>query len=128
MSAANSGGVCSKHLLTASTIALTGSFKACLISSELTSIVLGIPDTRSRPLTDIVSVSICIAEPTDFLIDSLIPRPISSLCSFLNHCNIDSSISSPAIRIVSLVTTPLSEITAISVVPPPISTMILPIG
>ena len=39
-----------------------------------------------------------------------------------------SSISSPAILIVSLVTTPFSDMTAISVVPPPISTTYLPIG
>ncbi len=53
---------------------------------------------------------------------------MSSLCSFLNHCTIESSISSPAILIVSLETTPLSAITATSVVPPPISTIIFPTG
>ncbi|MNI34973.1 hypothetical protein D3C73_889830 [compost metagenome] len=39
-----------------------------------------------------------------------------------------SSISSPAIRIDRLVTIPPKEITATSVVPPPISTTILPVG
>ena len=90
--------------------------------------VLGIPETKSRPFTAISDVFIFIAEPTVFLIFSLIPRPISSLCSFLNHCKTASSISSPAILIVSLVTTPFRDITAISVVPPPISTIMLPIG
>ena len=39
-----------------------------------------------------------------------------------------SSISSPATLIAFLVTTPLREITATSVVPPPISTMMFPTG
>src|SRR5699024_6386106 len=41
---------------------------------------------------------------------------------------IDSSILSPAVRIERLVTMPPKEITATSVVPPPISTIILPVG
>ena len=128
ISEANSGGVLSSAFLTASTIMLTVSFNACRISSEDTSIVFGIPLTKSRPLTVIVPVCIRMAEPTDFLMTSLVGKPISNLCSLRNHCTIASSISSPAMRIVSLVTTPFKAITAISVVPPPISTIILPMG
>ena len=128
ISAESSGGVRSNAFFTASTIMLTGSFNACRTSSEVTSIVFGIPDTRSLPLTDIVSLFMRMAEPTDFLIASPVDIPISSLCSFRNHWTNASSISSPATRIVSFVTTPDNAITAISVVPPPISTIILPIG
>ena len=51
MSAESSGGVLSSVCLTASTIWEIFSFNASLISTELTSTVLGIPPTRSRPLT-----------------------------------------------------------------------------
>ena len=85
MSDANSGGVFSRACFTDSTILFTGSFNACRISSEETSIVLGIPFTRSLPYTEIVSGFIRIAEPTVFLMDSLVGKPISNLCSFRNH-------------------------------------------
>ena len=41
---------------------------------------------------------------------------------------IASSISSPAVRMLWLMTMPPRQITATSVVPPPISTIMLPIG
>ena len=47
----------SRVFLTASTIALTGSSIASRISSALTVIVLGSPETRSRPLTSAVGSS-----------------------------------------------------------------------
>ena len=50
------------------------------------------------------------------------------LCFFLMYLTIASSKSSPAILIDVLTTEPPSEITAISDVPPPISTIIFPHG
>jgi hypothetical protein len=54
---ASSGGVRSSASGTASTMALIGSASASRISSELTTTVLGMPATRSRPFTSIVSCS-----------------------------------------------------------------------
>ena len=48
--------------------------------------------------------------------------------SFLTYWMIASSISSPAVRMDIDATTPPSEITATSVVPPPMSTIMLPAG
>ena len=48
------------------------------------------------------------------------------MCFFLIYLTIASSKSSPAIFIEVLTTVPPSEITAISAVPPPISTIIFP--
>ena len=50
----NSGGVRSKVLLIPSVICVIVSLIANLISSDSTSIVFGIPDTKSRPFTDII--------------------------------------------------------------------------
>jgi hypothetical protein len=48
------------------------------------------------------------------------------LYSFFIQATMAASRSSPAVRIEMLVTTPPSEITATSVVPPPTSTTMLP--
>ena len=48
--------------------------------------------------------------------------------SFFTKFTIDSSSSSPATRTDWLVTMPPSEMTATSVVPPPMSTIMLPVG
>ena len=56
------------------------------------------------------------------------PRTIRRLCFFLIYRIIASSKSSPAILMEALTTVPPNEITAISEVPPPISTIILPQG
>ena len=48
--------------------------------------------------------------------------------SFLTYLMIASSSSSPATRTDWLVTMPPSEMTATSVVPPPMSTIMLPVG
>ena len=59
---------------------------------------------------------------------SAVLSPIIMLCFFLMYLTIYSSNLSPAILSDVLTTDPPSEITAISVVPPPISTTILPHG
>src|ERR1700761_2152745 len=50
------------------------------------------------------------------------------LCSFLPKVMIPWSSSSPPMRMLWLVTMPPREITATSVVPPPMSTTMLPVG
>ena len=55
ISAANSGGVCSKAVLVASIIWPTGSARASQIWAWLISISLGTPLTKSLPLTSILA-------------------------------------------------------------------------
>ena len=59
---------------------------------------------------------------------SAVLSPIMILCFFFTYLTIDSSNLSPATLIDVLITVPPKEIIAISVVPPPISTTILPHG
>ncbi|MBP1653789.1 MAG: hypothetical protein H6Q28_345 [Bacteroidetes bacterium] len=129
MSADSSGGVRSSVSFTASTIWETGSLRASRISTELASVVFGIPLTRSRPLTLMVISSFSgIAEPTSHLIASPVRSPIRMLWFFLKNWMMALFISSPATRIDSSFTMPESAMTAISVVPPPMSTIMLPTG
>src|SRR5690606_37890182 len=80
MSLASSGGVISRARRTASTIACTGSWTASRISLECTVTVLGMPDTRSRPLTSIWRSSPAgYALPTLILINSAVGSPTSRL-------------------------------------------------
>ena len=53
---------------------------------------------------------------------------MASPYSFFTKLTIDSSSSSPATRTDWLVTMPPSEMTATSVVPPPMSTIMFPVG
>ena len=66
------------------------------------------------------------AEPSVILTSSAVRSPSMRPCSFFIQATIAVSRSSPAVRIDRLVTTPPSEITATSVVPPPTSTTMLP--
>ena len=59
---------------------------------------------------------------------SAVASPRSSACSFFIQVAMARSSSSPAVRTLSEVTIPPSEITATSVVPPPTSTTMLPVG
>ena len=68
------------------------------------------------------------AEPMWILISSAVRSPMASENSFLTYCRIASSSSSPATRTDCAVTMPPSEMTATSVVPPPMSTIMLPLG
>jgi hypothetical protein len=54
--------------------------------------------------------------------------PMASPYSFFTKLTMDRSSSSPATRTDWLVTMPPSEITATSLVPPPMSTTMLPVG
>ena len=129
MSPQSSGGVLSRVVLTASTIRVNGSSSALLISSAVTTIVRGNPVTRSRPRNSAdVSSGVGNAVPTVVLISSAVLSPSIREYSFLTNWIRASSNSSPPVRIDSEVTTPPSEITATSVVPPPISTTMFPVG
>ena len=68
------------------------------------------------------------ADPRVILISSAVRSPSSSEYSFFIHAMIAWSSSSPAVRMDREVTMPPSEITATSVVPPPMSTILLPVG
>ena len=79
-------------------------------------------------MSAVSSSSIGHAEPIWILISSAVRSPIASENSFLTYCRMASSSSSPATRTDWAVTMPPSEITATSVVPPPMSTIMLPLG
>ena len=57
-----------------------------------------------------------------------IPRPFKRWAATVATTGLVASIPSPAIRIDLAVTIPPSDMTATSVVPPPISTTMLPVG
>ena len=91
--------------------------------------VFGSPVSMSRPRTSACTSSrMRKAEPTSSLISSAVCWPISSLYSFLTWLMIASSISSPPTRRLCETTMPPSEMTATSVVPPPMSTIMFPVG
>ena len=91
--------------------------------------VLGSPVTRFLPLTSIETDSgLLNTEPIFIFMSSAVLSPISKLCFCLIYLTIASSKSSPAVLIEALTTVPPREITAISVVPPPISTTMFPCG
>src|SRR3954466_3383130 len=129
MSAASSGGVLSSVDLIASMICETGSSSARRTSSELRTTVFGRPVSMSRPLTSACTSSLrSHAEPTSSLISSAVCCPTSSLYSGLMWLMIASSIWSPPTRSDCETTMPPSEMTATSVVPPPMSTIMFPVG
>ena len=68
------------------------------------------------------------AEPISSFSSSAVCWPIRSLYSFLMWAMIASSISSPPTRMDWDTTMPPSEMTATSVVPPPMSTIMFPVG
>src|SRR5438128_6182017 len=81
ISAASSGGVCSSHVRTVSTMAITASPSASLTSFSVTTTVFGKPSTRSRPFTSMVrgSPSPGYADPRLILISSARRSPIRRL-------------------------------------------------
>ena len=108
---------------------MTDGRSASRTSSDDTTRTLGTPVTRSRPLTDSSSSGSSFwALPISHLIRSAVRDPMSRLWCFLKYCITASSSSLPPTRIDSSTTMPLSAITAISVVPPPMSTIMLPTG
>ncbi len=129
MSPDSSGGHRSRVVRTASMIALTGSSTARRISAAETTMVLGSPETRSRPrISACGSSGTGNAEPTAILIPSAVRSPSSSAYSFLTYWMIALSSSSPATRTDWAATMPPREMTATSVVPPPMSTTMFPVG
>ena len=131
ISAANSGAVCSNAAFTASIIAPTGSARLSEIWRSLTTISFGTPFIRSRPRISIRRPSPSSggqADPISFLMRSAVLSPTSRLCIRRMYEIMASSILSPPTRTERAYTTPPKEITATSVVPPPISTTIDPVG
>ena len=91
--------------------------------------VLGRPVTESRPrISACSSSSSGHAEPRAIFTSSAVRSPSASEYSFLMKLMMASSSSSPPTRTDWLVTMPPSEMTATSVVPPPMSTIMLPVG
>ena len=84
---------------------------------------------RSRPRTSAWSSS-CRGQalPRAIFTSSEVRSPSARLYSFLMYWMIASSSSSPPTRTDSEATMPPREITATSVVPPPMSTIMLPAG
>ena len=129
MSAESSGGVRSSATRTAFKIVATHSLSASRISLSSIVTVRGTPSIRLRPFTSIVSgFSSGYAEPISILICSAVRSPTSRLYLRFKYCITASSISLPATRTDREYTIPLMEITAMSVVPPPISTTMFPLG
>ena len=92
-------------------------------------IVFGNPDIRSRPRTSALnSSSTGYAEPIASLISSAVRSPIAMPYSRRTYAWTAASMSNEPTRTASSATTPPSEITATSVVPPPMSMTMLPIG
>ena len=125
----SSGGVCSKTWKMASTIAVTHSDIALYISFELTSISVGKPETISPPFTvSLLSGVSAQAVPKITFKFSAVLSPMLILWFLRIYLTMASSNLSPATLIDVLTTIPPNEITATSVVPPPISTTIEPQG
>ncbi len=127
MSAASSGGVSCRTLLAALMMASSSCCSASVTSSLLTKMVRGRPDTRSRPLTSMESLSSRYkADPIVILISSAVRSPIARLYFLLICSMIAVSNLFPPTRTEVDVTIPPSEMTAISDVPPPISMIMWP--
>lgn len=113
-------------------IASTGSSRAERTSGAVSSSVLGMPPTFSRPRTVKVRVSSSgrsgtgHAEPMPILTSSAVRSPMSSACSLRTWSMIAASSRSPPTRRDWEVTIPPSEMTATSEVPPPMSTTMDP--
>ena len=113
----------------ASMMAFTGSSIARRISSALIVMFFGSPLMRSRPLISATSSSgIGNTDAIASLMASDVRSPNNSEYSFFTCWMIASSSSSPPMRMLVDVTMPPSEMTATSVVPPPMSTTMLPVG
>ena len=129
ISAANSGGVFSNTDFTLSTIIDTGSINASLNSSVEIITSPGKPAIKFLPLIVVdMFLDPLNTDPTLTFKSSEVFSPIRSLYFILTYLVIASSNLSPATFIDCLITIPPNEITAISVVPPPMSIIICPSG
>ena len=68
------------------------------------------------------------AEPISILISSAVRSPMRRLYFFLTYAMMAASSASPAMRTLLEVTMPSIAMTATSLVPPPMSTIMLPVG
>ena len=90
---------------------------------------LGRPDMRSRPRTSALnSSSVGHAEPMAILISSAVRSPMAMPYSRRIQVWMAASMSKQPTRTALRATTPPREITAVSEVPPPMSTTMLPRG
>ena len=129
MSCASSAGACDRHETAQSIIAVTDSSIAARISWGETTMTSGRPLAICLPRTSArSSSSIGAAEPMVNLICSAVRSPIATPYSALMKFWIAVSISNEPTRTASRATTPPIEISAVSVVPPPTSTMRFPMG
>ena len=105
------------------------SSKASIISEEVTVNTRGRPVMRQRPLTSkVCSSGRGKTQPICILISSAVRSPMSTLCFRRMYLMMASSNWSPAILMEVDSTMPPREMTAISVVPPPMSTIMWPSG
>ena len=127
MSAANSGGVTLKTDWIWFTMSTRCGLMAPAVSSDVIIMSLGRPDDTSLPRTLISrTFFVCMAVPTPILMFSAVDSPMKSPYFFFTYSAIDRSNSVPAMRKDDHATMPPKEITATSVVPPPIFTTMLP--
>lgn len=116
-------------LLILLTISFNTGLIAFKISSELIIMEAGKPVFRFCPLTSVSKVSsLGCALPISIFKRSAVASPIKNLYRLLIYFTISWSIASPATFIVWLSTQPPRLKTAISVVPPPISITMCPLG
>ena len=129
ISATSSGGVFSSTRWTSSMMRSTGSSKASSISADETEMSSGRPVIRLLPLTSmVISSSGGKTQPICIFICSAVRSPTSRLCLRRIYLTTASLNWSPAILMEDDSTTPESEMTAISDVPPPMSMIMWPSG
>ena len=125
----SSGCVLMKAPLMAARMSLTGPASASRISSEVTSTMRGRSETTSEPRISITySSPMSIALPMVHLTDSAVGLPMLRLWVRFTCSMIASSILSPPVRTAVHLAMPKREMMATSVVPPPMSTIMLPAG
>ena len=127
MSASTSGGVCSNTSLTVSTIVSTCPDTASRTSASVITTSRGKPVTASRPrATSSLTDSEWVIEASAILASSAVFSPTWTLNWSRMYDIIEELRWSPATRRFRDTTKPFSEITAMSVVPPPMSIIMLP--
>ena len=129
ISPTSSGGVCSNTSFILSTISITLSCRKSYISLSLISTLSGRPFIRCLPFTVIFTSPVGLYTlAISFFACSAVFSPISILYFIVTPRIIAASNLLPAILSEQLFTIPLNETTAISAVPPPTSTTIVPLG
>jgi hypothetical protein len=118
-----------RQATTESTMADTGSSMARRTSSGERMIVLGRPLMRSRPRTSaLISSRTADADPMAILMSSAVRSPMAMPYSRRMKAVMAASMSKLPMRTALRATTPPSEMSAVSDVPPPTSTTMLATG